>query len=159
MLGQLGLTVDINLHIYGVHCPSKLDRHLNRRCLALLPLTLRLLVYRLAVYVPALGQVIAALNLAKAIAKMKLKVRDSEHELKLRELKVSPEFVKVTLKPTASVATSGLYDLIVEIPRDTEPCGFRGDNMGKIHFAFDHPRIPKLDLLVDFSVRPPEELR
>ncbi len=94
-----------------------------------------------------------------AIAKMKLKVRDSEHELKLRELKVSPEFVKVTLKPTASVLTSGLYDLIVEIPRDTEPCGFRGDNMGKIHFAFDHPRIPKLDLLVDFSVRPPEELR
>lgn len=91
--------------------------------------------------------------------RLKVKVRDNDTELTVRDLKVEPEFLKVQLVPLPNAAVAGLYDLIVELPRETEPCSHRGDNMGTIHFDFDHPRIPKLDLLVDFSVRPPEELR
>jgi hypothetical protein len=91
--------------------------------------------------------------------RLKVKVRDNDPDLTVRDLKVKPEFLKVQLVPLPNAAVAGLYDLIVELPRETEPCSHRGDNMGTIHFDFDHPRIPKLDLLVDFSVRPPEELR
>jgi hypothetical protein len=87
---------------------------------------------------------------------LKVVVRDEIGELNVKQLKVQPEFLKVELKPAA--ASSGkVYDLLVEVPPDAPPCAHRGDNMAKIHFEFDHPRIPKLDLKVDFSVRAPRE--
>ena len=94
-----------------------------------------------------------------AKVRLKIKVRDVDPELVIRELKVEPAFLKVELLPLPNASVPGLYDLLVELPKETQPCAHRGDNMGTIHFEFDHPRIPKLDLLVDFSVRPPQELR
>jgi hypothetical protein len=51
-----------------------------------------------------------------------------------------------------------MYDLFVEIPEETEPCVHRVRDAGKIHFDFDHPRVTKLDLEVDFSIQAPKEL-
>ncbi len=93
-----------------------------------------------------------------ATARLKLKLRDEDGDLKVRDIKVNPEFVKVELRPNDKAERKGLYDLVVSIPPDTEPCAYRFGNEGTIHFEFDHPRVKKLDLKVDFSVRPPVEL-
>lgn len=93
-----------------------------------------------------------------AVKRLKLKVRDPEGDLQIAALKVVPEFMKVSLVPSKSATVSGLYDLVVEIPPETEPCVHRVRDAGTIHFDFDHPRIKTLDLGVSFSVRPPREL-
>jgi hypothetical protein len=92
------------------------------------------------------------------IAKMKVKVRDENTELNITGVTIEPDFLKATLTPAKS-ATKGLYDLVVELPEDAPPSNHRGDAMGKIRFAFDHPRIDDLNLRVDFSIRPVEQPR
>lgn len=87
-----------------------------------------------------------------------VKLRDTDPELKVSNLVVEPQFVKVELKPHPNQQRAGLYDLTVEIPPETEPCAYRVGHEGRIHFEFDHPRVKKLDLKVDFSVRPPPEI-
>lgn len=91
-------------------------------------------------------------------ARLKVKLRDSNPDLVIKSLQVTPDFVKVELKPTAGASVPGLYDLVVQVPEDTEPCSYRVGNEAKVHFEFDHPRVAKLDLKVDFSVRPAPEL-
>jgi hypothetical protein len=92
------------------------------------------------------------------VKRYKVKVRDQQTAIPVKTLTVTPDFVKVMLVPTLNASVAGLYDLTVEIPADTEPCVHRVSDAGKIHFEFDHPRVTKLDLNVDFSVRPPTEL-
>jgi hypothetical protein len=92
-----------------------------------------------------------------AKCRLRVKVRDPNTQLPVRTLTVDPKGVRVTFTPS-SVGAPGLYDLEVEVPQDAEPCAHRGDAMGTIRLDFDHPRIPKLELMVDFSVRPPREL-
>jgi hypothetical protein len=92
-----------------------------------------------------------------AKAKLKVVVRDEVGELKIAKQTVEPDFLKVELTPSKSSDSGRVYDLVVEVPADAPPCAHRGDNMAKIHFQFDHPRIEKLDLKVDFSVRAPRE--
>ncbi|HTN75620.1 MAG TPA: hypothetical protein VL096_10250, partial [Pirellulaceae bacterium] len=94
-----------------------------------------------------------------AKTRLKLKVRDQDGDLRLAKINVRPSFVNVTLTPASVEGVTGLYDLVVEVPPDAEPCGYRGDAMGTIDFEFAHPRIKDLQLLVDFSVRPPKETR
>lgn len=93
-----------------------------------------------------------------AKTRLRVKVRDEHPVLEVTKLDVNPAYLRATLTPTPTAATTGLYDLVIEIPDDAEPCAHRGDAMGKIHFEFAHPRVPKLDMNVDFSIRPPPEL-
>lgn len=89
---------------------------------------------------------------------LRLKVRDVMPQLNVTDLRVTPSFLKVKLAPVTRANLSGSYELTIEIPEDTEPCTHRVQDAGRIHFAFDHPRVKKLDLEVDFSVRPPPEI-
>lgn len=91
--------------------------------------------------------------------KLMVKVRDELKDLGEVQIKVHPEFLKVALTPTANVAESGLYNLTIEVPKEAEPCGHRGDAVGYAEFTFTHPRVDKLRVQVDFSIRPPVELR
>jgi hypothetical protein len=76
----------------------------------------------------------------------------------VKDLEVKPAFLKVSLQPAKDASVSGMYDLFVEIPEEAEPCVHRVRDAGKIHFDFDHPRVTKLDLEVDFSVQAPRDL-
>jgi hypothetical protein len=89
--------------------------------------------------------------------RLRVKARDPATQLPVNAMTVEPSNVRVAFTPSTTGAP-GLYDLEVEVPEDTEPCAHRGDAMGTIRLDFDHPRIPKLELMIDFSVRPPREL-
>lgn len=94
-----------------------------------------------------------------AKASLKVRVRDDDPRLNVQRIVVDPKFLQVKFTPSTNSATPDMYDLTIEVPRDAEPCGYRGDAMATMRIEFDHPRIKDLNLLVDFSVRPPRSYR
>ena len=83
-----------------------------------------------------------------------VKVRDPQVDLQLRELQITPAFLKASLKPREEEESSGMYDLTVELPADVPPCTYVGNPCGELALDFDHPRIDDLILEVRFAVAP-----
>ncbi|MCG8449777.1 MAG: DUF1573 domain-containing protein [Pirellulales bacterium] len=80
-----------------------------------------------------------------------VKVHDELPTLKVHDLHVTPDFLAARLKPyRQSADAENLYQLEVALPASAAPCVYRGHRLGKIRFEFDHPRISKLELNVDF---------
>ena len=86
--------------------------------------------------------------------KFLLKVRDDELELNVKDIQVSPEFLKVQLVKHVDDQTPGIYDLIVELPDNVAPCQYLGNPLGSFTITTDHPRIPTIELAVSFAVVP-----
>lgn len=87
--------------------------------------------------------------------KFLVKVHDSEPDLRVQEIKVSPEFLQVRLEPFQRGKGGGdLYHLDVIVPASAPPSVHQGNSIGQIELVFDHPRLEPLNLAVDFSVRP-----
>ncbi|HAY78686.1 MAG TPA: hypothetical protein DCY79_02630 [Planctomycetaceae bacterium] len=83
-----------------------------------------------------------------------LKVRDSERDLNVTDIRVTPEFVNVSIEPAPNSKGKGLYVMKVEVP-DTSPIGSHtGSRQGNLSVIIDHPRIPNLDLKLNFIVSP-----
>lgn len=80
-----------------------------------------------------------------------VKVRDKQSTLNVRDLRVTPGFIRVHLEEfKESSVPENLYRLTVTLPATAPPCVYRVQRFGKIQFAFDHPRITELTLNVDF---------
>lgn len=88
--------------------------------------------------------------------KYKLKIQDTvDFDLRLQEISLTPDFVKVTVVPTPGVdSVKGLYDLTITIPADAPVCNFMTDqNLGQVRLISDHPRVKEFPLALRFAVR------
>jgi hypothetical protein len=86
--------------------------------------------------------------------KLLLKVRDTDVELKVREVETTPGFLQVRVEPHQSRSKKqlGLYHLYIEVPRDAPPFRLPPDRMAQLKIEFDHPRIGCLELPVDLII-------
>ncbi len=79
-----------------------------------------------------------------------MKVNDEQHRLAAR-IETEPAFLQARLTPYASGPKElGLYRLEVEIPADTPACAYTGKHRGVVRLRTDHPRLPLIELQVDF---------
>ena len=75
-----------------------------------------------------------------------LKIRGKHREIKIREIKVSPDFLKVKVfAQTPQLAKKGLYRIAVEVPSDAPPGSHvLPDDMGTLRILTDHPEMPEI---------------
>lgn len=96
----------------------------------------------------ALGKVRQGKGLKKYL---NVKVRDSNPELKVKKLETIPEFLEVSFLENQKVDASGLYRMLIEIPKSAPRASYMGEH-GKLHVEFENPRLEDLDLTVEFAV-------
>ena len=82
-----------------------------------------------------------------------IKVNDNEPNLVVTNITAEPSFIGARLEPYSEAGNPGLYRLHVHIPPSDRPAAYRGEKQGKLTISFDHPRISKLDLGIDFIVK------
>jgi hypothetical protein len=79
-----------------------------------------------------------------------MKVNDQRHRL-AAHIETEPAFLQARLTPYASGPKNiGLYRLEVEIPGDAPSCAHTGEHRGVVRLRTDHPRLPVIELQVDF---------
>lgn len=83
-----------------------------------------------------------------------LRVRDLEQELRLTDVDIKPDFLKVSLAPCRTESGAGLYTLDISVPADAPRCIYRGVQLGELKLTFDHPRIRELELRLGLAVMP-----
>jgi hypothetical protein len=81
-----------------------------------------------------------------------MKVRDPERALKLRDSRVVPSFVRVSVTPYEGDPDGNLYHLDIVVPPDAPECFWRGTKLGELQLLFDHPRIEDLTLRLALAV-------
>jgi hypothetical protein len=81
-----------------------------------------------------------------------VKVNDPEPQLGTVQIAAEPSFVEAHLEPYAGAGTAGLYRLTVRVPPSDVPSAYIGDDCGNITLLFDHPRIKKLKLGIEYIV-------
>jgi len=93
---------------------------------------------------------------ASASAKrLLMKVNDPERRLVAERVEAEPKFLHARLVPYAGGSKPiGLYRIEVEIPTDAPSCAFTGAHCGVIRLRTDHPRLPVIELKVDFVLAP-----
>jgi hypothetical protein len=80
-----------------------------------------------------------------------MKVNDERHRLTAAHIETEPAFLRARLTPYASGPKEiGLYRLEVEIPGDAPSCAYTGEHRGVVRLRTDHPRLPVIELQVDF---------
>jgi len=85
------------------------------------------------------------------IRRLVVKVHDDDPRLKLSDLKITPSFVNVRLIPYGRESgIDNLYQLEVSLPPTAPKTICWGEQLGSIHFEFDHPRIKELTLGLGF---------
>jgi len=115
---------------------------------------------RLAVYGPAMRDsgVIEMGETQQGVAKtikLLLKVRDTDRSLPIENIELTPRFLKATVTPHDEKSSqTGLYDLIIEIPTDAQPCQLLGESLGQIRLITGHPRIGEFPLAIRLAVLP-----
>jgi len=86
-------------------------------------------------------------------ARILLKIRDDHPEIIIRRIEAEPAFLRARVTPQdPSRKELGLYRIHVEVPPNSPPGSYFGDNPGKIHIETDHPHLPLLTLAVEFGV-------
>jgi hypothetical protein len=85
--------------------------------------------------------------------KVLMKVNDQRRSLTVSQIEAEPEFMRVHVSPfQGESAKVGLYRIEVEIPHDAPSCNYMGTHTGVIKLKTDHPRLPVIELKVDFAV-------
>jgi len=85
-----------------------------------------------------------------------LRVRDTDPEINVREIRARPDFVKVQVTPyvdSTGVAKPGLYHLDIEVPPDAPACHHLGVHIGQVVVEFDHPRVKSVAIKLSFAVK------
>lgn len=83
--------------------------------------------------------------------KFLIKISDDLPKLVIREQQVTPEYLQVAIEPYQAGATSSLYRMEVVVPAGKATAALMGENLGKIHVQFDHPRVRELHLDVELA--------
>lgn len=82
-----------------------------------------------------------------------MKVNDERRKLVVTQIETKPEFLRAKLAPYANgLEEKGLYRIEVEIPSDAPAGAFTGKRVGLVRLKTDHPRLPTIELKVDFVV-------
>ena len=83
-----------------------------------------------------------------------IRVRDKLPRFVNPGLEVVPAFVKVDLAENESLGKDkGFYFLNITIPADAPVCShLGGDEQGVIRLTSDHPRLPEVNLKLQFAV-------
>ena len=80
-------------------------------------------------------------------------VREEPRTLTVRDIKTNPAFVRTRVAPYENgLAKIGLYRIEVEIPAESPPCNCMGKLAGTIRMETDHPKIPVIELKIEFAV-------
>ncbi len=80
------------------------------------------------------------------------KVSDKVTDLEIRDIKAEPSFLEVSMQPLERSTRPGVYEMRIAVP-DTAPLGsYMGARHGKLEIEFEHPRIERLKLDVQFAV-------
>jgi len=82
-----------------------------------------------------------------------LKVALQPRALRVRHIAAEPEFVRVRMAPLKPDAPElGLYRIEVEVPADAPMCNHLGVEAGRVRIETDHPKVPELNLRLEFAV-------
>ncbi len=82
-----------------------------------------------------------------------LKVAVEPREVAFRNIAVQPDFVQVRVAPLKPDAPQlGLYRIDVEVPGDSPMGNYLGVAAGSIRIETDHPRVPEINLGLEFAV-------
>jgi len=116
---------------------------------------------RLAFYGPGLDSdgVVYAGNITEGTSrrlKLLVKVRDREATLTNAKVTVSPQFMVATIQPHPG--KSGLYDLMIDIPDDVQPCQYNSTPIGRLKIETGHPRLDDVELKMSFAIVPRRSL-
>lgn len=86
--------------------------------------------------------------------KLLMKVRDQQHDLAVKSVESTPEFLQARVTPRRAVKSGdmSLYELEIKVPSDAPSCFFMGAPPGQVKIHMAHPRIPTLTLPVKFAV-------
>jgi hypothetical protein len=80
-----------------------------------------------------------------------MKVNDPDRRLAAERIETEPAFLHARLVPYSGGSMhAGLYRIEVEIPSDAPSGAFTGAHRGVIRLRTDHPRLPVIELKVDF---------
>ncbi len=83
-----------------------------------------------------------------------VKVHDEVTSLEVVDIRVVPEFLEVQFQPYGrNHGIRNLYHLRVALPATAPACVYRVHRLGSIEITFEHPRIERLKLDVDFVLQ------
>jgi len=82
-----------------------------------------------------------------------MKINDQRRQLAVEQIEVEPAFLRARIVPyAAGPKPIGLYRVEVAIPADAPSGAFLGTHCGIVRLKTDHPRLPIIELRVDFAV-------
>ncbi len=91
-----------------------------------------------------------------ARVRLLMKIRDDLKTLAVRHVQCAPAFLKVLVEPyKKNGAKIGLYQLLIDVPKDAPTFYLPPNELGNIQITFDHPRVKQLTLKVDLEVMTP----
>jgi hypothetical protein len=85
-----------------------------------------------------------------------LKLNDDRQQLTIRRIETEPPFLQARLAPLSDASDRlGLYRIDVDLPADAPSCAYTAPHRGRIRLRTDHPRLPVIELKVDFCIVEP----
>jgi hypothetical protein len=82
-----------------------------------------------------------------------MKVDDEHRRLKIKNIETDPPYLHVSVAPlNINKPDTGLYVILVEVPKDAPPGGYMGPMYAKMRIVTDHPSVPELKFDVLFAV-------
>jgi hypothetical protein len=85
-----------------------------------------------------------------------VKINDDRRQLSARRIETEPAFLQASFAPYRPGANRiGLYRIDLELPADAPSCAFTAPHRGWIRLRTDHPRLPLIELKVDFCIVAP----
>jgi hypothetical protein len=81
-----------------------------------------------------------------------LRVNDRQPDLNVTGVTADPAFITARLEPYSKDGNPGFYRLHVEVPPSDVPAAYVGEKHGQLTLLFDHPRITRLELGIEFVV-------
>lgn len=85
-----------------------------------------------------------------------LRSLDRDPQLKIREIRVSPDFIVAKVRPLVDASGNpkpGLYHLDLEVPQDTPPSDHQGIRQSLVTLDFEHPQTKPLTIRLSFTVK------
>jgi hypothetical protein len=86
-------------------------------------------------------------------ARLIVKVADEHRHLRIKNIETEPPYLHVSVAPLSiDKPDTGLYVILVEVPKDAPPGGYMGPDYAKMRIVTDHPSVPELKFDVLFAV-------
>lgn len=88
-----------------------------------------------------------------ATERLTLTVHDDHRSLRIKSIEKEPDFLEVEVLPMVpEKPDSGLYWVVVTIPRDAPASNHIGGRKGEVRIVTDHPELPVMSFWVQFAI-------